>query len=303
MHTITANDLASGAQHAVIKTACPVSPGMSLQDVIALSPADLAKIPVGDLNLLCASGLRDTRDLDIGSCLRTLERWAGHVRQETDRHLYRFRQAPDEFNGSEGYFRILMLITVLQQDCGVRYDMECSKTSLFRHSGEGFIHGLLDGRGMGTCSSLPVLYVAIGRRLGYPLHLCLAKGHVFCRWEDERERFNIEASGSGLCTPTDDYYLKWPKAISSHELQVAPFLRNMSRLEELALFLSIRGHCLADSDRYAEAIEAFQAARRFAPDDPHYRAFLDDAVLRFSQQQSYFINAGRYDIFYADGRI
>ncbi len=33
----------------------------------------------------------------------------------------------------------------------------------------------------GTCVSMPVLYTAVARRLGYPVKLVLAKGHAFCR--------------------------------------------------------------------------------------------------------------------------
>jgi hypothetical protein len=43
-----------------------------------------------------------------------------------------------------------------------------------------------------------VLYVAIGRRLGYPLKLVECKGHLFVRWEDAKERFNIEGTSRGL---------------------------------------------------------------------------------------------------------
>jgi hypothetical protein len=52
-----------------------------------------------------------------------------------------------------------------------------------------FLHGLTQGRG-GTCLSMPVAYVAVGRRLGYPLKLVTAKGHLFARWEslDGKER-------------------------------------------------------------------------------------------------------------------
>ncbi len=37
-----------------------------------------------------------------------------------------------------------------------------------------FIHGLLTGFG-GTCVSMPILYLAIARRLGYPLKLVETK--------------------------------------------------------------------------------------------------------------------------------
>jgi hypothetical protein len=51
-----------------------------------------------------------------------------------------------------------------------------------------FLHGLLGPERVGTCSSLPVLYVAVGRQLGYPLKLVTAKGHLFVRWEGAESR-------------------------------------------------------------------------------------------------------------------
>lgn len=266
----------------------------TLEEILRWSGADCGRYPIWEVNLACAGGLPDTRELDTAACSRALFGWVQHVRRETERHLYLFRRSPEEYENCEGYFRILMMITVLQQDCGVRYDPASVKTTRFQSSGEGFIPGLLDGRGLGTCSNLPVLYVSVGRLLGYPLHLCLANGHVFCRWEDDRDRFNIEASGSGLCTPSDDYYLKWPKPISREQLKRVPFLRNMSRSDETALFIATRGHCLVDAGRHAEAVEAFEASQRLAPDDPHYRAFLADAQLRQFSKEAREAAGGQY---------
>jgi hypothetical protein len=53
--------------------------------------------------------------LDVEKCLATLDGWAESVRHETERHLYKYRNNPAEFTNSQSYFRMLMLITVLQQ--------------------------------------------------------------------------------------------------------------------------------------------------------------------------------------------
>ena len=51
---------------------------------------------------------------------------------------------------------------------------------------------------------MPILYIAIGRRLGYRLYLAQAREHYFVRWEEPgSERFNIEATTLGF-TPRDD---------------------------------------------------------------------------------------------------
>ncbi len=74
-----------------------------------------------------------------------------------------------------------MLATVLVQDLRIQYNPEREKQlenghilrredekTFFADSKDVFIHGLLTGKHYGTCASLPFLYVAIGRRLGYP---------------------------------------------------------------------------------------------------------------------------------------
>lgn len=169
------------------------------------------------LNLACADGLPGTQDLDIGQCLRTLEEMASHVREETARHHYRYRQNPAEFENSEGFFRMLMLAVVLAEDFKITYDPARKAGAMagsehdgfFADASSVFLHGLLGPKRQGTCSSMPVLYVAIGRRLGYPLKLVTTKGHLFVRWDGDRERFNVEATSHGLNRFQDDYYRHW----------------------------------------------------------------------------------------------
>ena len=56
-----------------------VTTASGLGQVLMASPQELAVIPLDLLNLLCASGLPDTADLDINACLKTLAGWAAHV--------------------------------------------------------------------------------------------------------------------------------------------------------------------------------------------------------------------------------
>ena len=98
-------------------------------------------LPLDLLNLLCASGLPDTAILDIDACLKMTGRlWAAHVGRESERNYHRFQSRSGmQYRHSEAYYRVIMLVTVLQEDCGVRYDPDCVKSSLFLDSGEGFL--------------------------------------------------------------------------------------------------------------------------------------------------------------------
>ena len=92
-----------------------------------------------------------------------------------------FHRSGARFENSPGKFRMMALVTVLQRDLGVRDDPACQEGPYCALDPRTlFIHGLLDGHG-GTCVTMPVLYVAIGRRLGYPLFLVQAREHFLER--------------------------------------------------------------------------------------------------------------------------
>jgi hypothetical protein len=127
---------------------------------------------------------------------------------------------------------------------------------------------------------MPVLYAAMGRRLGYPIHLCRANGHLLCRWDrgNEQERFNIEASGRGLATFPDEHYLSWPRPIPPSIARAGLFLKNLNPVEELAIFLNTRGACLCDLRHYFDAIVAYAQAHRADPADPSHMGALMNAI-------------------------
>lgn len=272
----------------------PCQPGeppglMSLIDSYPSGGLDIALA-----NLLCAQGLPGAVELNVRDQLERLNDWAAHVRAETERHMYRFHAAPVEFHSSEPYFRMLMLIVVLQEDFGVHYNGERIDAPDYRDARDLFIHGMTATSNDeaarssgGTCVSMPVLYTAIGRRLGYPLSLVLAKGHVFCRWDGQehansawRDRLNIEGTNHGLNTFEDDHYRQWPIALTEADMAAGWYLRSLTPAEELAEFLMNRGHCLLDNGRIPEAQEAYAMAHRLAPACPSGLRFLIEAVNR-----------------------
>jgi regulator of sirC expression with transglutaminase-like and TPR domain len=113
---------------------------------------------------------------------------------------------------------------------------------------------------------MPVLYIAVGRRLGYPLYLVQAREHFFVRWEvPHGERFNIEATALGFVPRDDEHFRRWPKPIRDEELRQGLFLQNLSPQEELAAFLRERGQCWLDHLRTRPALESFAEAARLNP--------------------------------------
>ncbi len=241
------------------------------------SELDGQKWDIAEVNLLCASNLPGAENLDIEKCLNTLDKWTARVYSETERHLYRFHKAPHQFNHSEAYFRILMLITVLEQDYGIHYNpmlisypsAQSGKliTDYAKNSADIFIHGLLSKKHSGTCSSLPVLTVAVGRRLGYPLRLSYSTEHLFVRWESPggKERFNIDSNGQGLICHKDEFYKSWPHPVSDADIKTSGYLRSLNPVEELAIFLRMRSLCLVEAGKLIEAQAVIARTRSLLP--------------------------------------
>lgn len=255
----------------------------SLDELLAMTPEQLAGVDIAEMNLLCAAGLPGGENIDIGRCLRKLDEWAAKVRAETERHLYRAHDPrwAEHYRHSENWLRAEFLAQVLQEDCGVHYNMERVRNIDFTNARDLFIHGMIDDDNGGTCSSMPVLYVAVGRRLGYPLKLVQTKAHVFVRWDDGHERFNIETtSNGGVDSYPDEYYRNWPEKWTPAEERNNRYLISLSPAEELAQFLASRGHCLLDTGRAKAAFDAYALARKLAPQDPAYPSWMRQAEAR-----------------------
>ncbi len=219
-----------------------VSEPRTLDEVLAMPTEQLANVDIARINLLCATGLPGAEGMDIDKCLAKLDAWAAHVKQETERHLYRltdprYKDHAEHYQHSEARFRAEWLVVVLQQDIGLHYhagfvpqDVEIPP---FKTSKETFIHGLMDNDDPhkafgGNCVSLPVAYAAVGRRLGYPIKLACAKEHVFCRWEGQdhpnpawHDRFNFDGAGNGFSIDPDEFYLSWPRKSGPTRLSCA----------------------------------------------------------------------------------
>lgn len=252
-------------------------------ELVALSPEELAKIDIARVNLLCAEGLPGSENLDIEKSLGTLDQWARIARQAEQKYRPGYFQNPGRYDHSLAKFKAINLALTLKQDLGCGYNMnlvqsgamtDVRSTSFFRNSQDLFLHGF-SGKHSGSCSSLPVLIVAIGRRCGYPLKLVTCKGHLFCRWDDEKDRFNIETACQGIDIKPDAYYRQWPHRSTEAEVQSEGYLKSLSLSEELAVFSQIRAACLQENQRYPEATQAYEIALRAFPNSKYLKQYLN----------------------------
>lgn len=272
--------MAASAQQ--IQLNCP----NSFNDLLALRPDQVANTDIALMNLLCAEGLPDAESLNTADALQALDQWAQYIKSETDRSYHRYQEDPQYFYNSSNFYKILIMAVVVYENFGVRYSLKWiappaelqTNDHFFADSRDVFIHGLLGPNRMGTCSSMPVLYIALGRRLGYPLKLVTTKQHLFVRWDGPTERFNFDATGKGVEKLDDDYFRHWPFSITDSEIANEGHLKSLSSAEELAVFLSIRAACLTEAHRFKQAFEARRAAVLYAPNWQGNKIMLHQAL-------------------------
>ena len=241
----------------------------SWHQLMELSDDELAKVDVAEQHLLCAKGLPGAENLNIGRSLRKIDRWAKEAQKYIRDNWYLYRRNPGEFRNSHGFFQMLGIVTIVQREFGVQYRRDLMDGDLDWRDCRGvFVNGTLNGFG-GTCTSMPVLYTAIGRRLGFPLHLVGTKAHLFCRWEDGEERFNIEGAGRGMNSYPDEHYHEWPISITQQDISMRFYLHNQTPRESLAWYINQRGGVLRDNMQYEAAVRHYYHARELWPNHPH----------------------------------
>ena len=238
-----------------------------------MPPDQRERCDIARVNLLCAEGLPGrTENININDELATLDTWANAMRGYIESCVNDYRKNPAAFRNNENICRTSALITYLQRVNHVGYnparvDYSEPAETFFKDSKDLLIHGLIGEPHLGTCASMPVLYVAVGRRLGYPLKLVATETHLFVRWEspDGKGSFNIEGTNRGMTSHEYDYYKKWPFTKSEAALHSDEYFRPLTPAEELATFLSTRAICLEANKRPSEAKEVYTLGATVAP--------------------------------------
>lgn len=239
----------------------------SLADLLALDAGLLGSIDIALVNLLCAESLPGTDRVSVRSCLNTLDNWTDAVRRYTKANACFYKRDSAAYGYHKGFSKLVSMAVMLKRGLGIGYQPTAIGNFDFSDARDDFLQGVLT-RKLGTCTSLPVLVVAIGRRLGYPVHLAIARGHVLCQWlNDDGTHVNFEISGNdGDCSShKDEHYHAWPHPLTRDQIASGRHLRPLTPQEELSLFLSTRAHCLCDNGHYRAAAAAYRQARDIAP--------------------------------------
>jgi regulator of sirC expression with transglutaminase-like and TPR domain len=224
-------------------------------EVSALLNLQEKEIDIGRAALILAKELDP--DFDIAAYSRHIDLLAQKVSR-----LSQGTQDPDQ--------RIRALNTVLYQIEGFRYDHSASAIDkLESHS----LKGILDTK-LGTCVTMPLLYLAVAQRLGYPVYAVSTPNHIFLRYVDSKlDAQNIEATSGGGYSP-DAYYIR-EMQVSKRALRSGGYMRTMTHRQFLAMLIEdtvialYRNH--GNIDR---SIQYLKITARILPTFPdHYATF------------------------------
>lgn len=265
--------VATGQQPSVASSP-PFQQPKTLAALLQVPSDQIHNVEIARMNLLCAEGLVGSDQLDVEKDLAIIDQWSTQADQDLQRFTPLYHIHPEKFPDvhSESEWKMYVLFGFLRERQRIGYNPEL-KTLFAKGYGyiedhpdefrqdarDTFLNGIVERR-MGVCSSLPAIFVAVGRRLGYPLYYVHTKGHSFVRWDDGKERFNVETTRSFFTTPHDDYYERWPYRISKQDQADFGYLKNQTTQQMLAGFLQDRCACLYASGRVKEGNQAFEAA-------------------------------------------
>lgn len=134
-----------------------------------------------------------------------------------------------------------------------------------------FLPSVLDKR-QGVCLGVSILYLCIAQRLDLPLEIITPPGHIYVRYNDNGEHINIETTARGISPPSEMYL-----GINTHSLQQ----RTMKQVIGLA-FIN-QASVTFQKQEYATAVELYEKALPYLPDDPLLKMLLGYTYL-FTKQ-------------------
>jgi len=157
-------------------------------------------------------------------------------------------------------FRIRALNTYLYKIYGLQYD---KSDPYVKQDKNRFINGVLDSR-KGSCASMPLLYLSVAQRLGYPVYPVTAPQHVFLRYEDPKlEMKNIEVTNGGGYSPDGEYIATL--LVSSNALDHGTYLRTLTYREFLGILIEQNGIYWSMHGNNERGIEYLETAIKLNP--------------------------------------
>lgn len=178
-------------------------------------------------------------------------------------------------------FRIRALNTYLYRDVGITYDLSDPQAQKPRNR---YLNGILDSK-QGSCVTMPLLYLAVAQRLGYPIYPVLAPEHLFLRYQHPwLSANNIEATGGGGYTPDAKYQADFQ--ISDATINNGVYLRTLTYREFLGELIAQNGIHWGMSGDVERTVEYLEVAVKHNPRAAEAYDNLGRACLMLSRKAS-----------------
>ena len=130
------------------------------------------------------------------------------------------------------------------------------------------------------CDDISFIYLAVGEKLNLPLYGVSAPQHLFIRYDKNgkhnslnledsinNEDFNWETTYAKICS--DEYYKEWLN-ISEYSIEKKFVLKNLTKLELIALACFNKGNSLYETGGNDLAIQNYNKAIELDPNDARF---------------------------------
>jgi len=124
-----------------------------------------------------------------------------------------------------------------------------------------FYDSVIDRR-QGYCLSLSILYLSIAERLNLPIYGVVVPGHFFVRWDDGKNRINIETTSNGATPPDEHYRQKF--GVTGREPDRI-YMENLNNIQILGCFYNNLGNLYSDISEPVQARESLERAVEINP--------------------------------------
>jgi hypothetical protein len=239
-----------------------------------------------ELNLEVARGIAEFDNINVPTYLTIVDGWAGEFRRLLPNAERQFWQTPGDWKEDVRFFRLGMLCWYLGEVLGIRYKESQVDSVAVRYTDPGdlFLNGLIDTR-RGTCGNLPVLYMALARRLAWDVSLMIAGSHVLCRYADGPVCYNIECTNfaGGFRSPPDEH-LQETDGIPSEAITAGSDLCSLTPRQTLGWYIGLRARHHADCGRLSEAEADYGLAVSLFPESRRLRFSLAESSYLISDR-------------------
>jgi regulator of sirC expression with transglutaminase-like and TPR domain len=245
-----------------------------MEQIIKMPDKD---INIGFTSLVIAKGYYP--DIDIKKYLRQLDEMAQTVKEK--------------IGAEKNPGKIIQIINDYLFDTkNIRMGSKTLDESYKNEANEAFLNKILD-TGVGNCTSISTLYLALAERLKFPFYSVKIPSHVFIRYDDGKFRQNIETTDKGK-EAKDKWYIIYAEEklgvgkLAEDDIKYYGYLKNESKKNFLEGLLRVRARLVYNGGDKKRAQIDWQKAIKLSDN-------LGAIYQHIAMQFACFLNERNYD--------